>query len=334
MPNLGHSIFLPGRSLGGPIDVKGWKATTRKKFWRSNEEYEFRDEFSSKQIMFRTFTDRRAPTFRGRREQWPTKFSRSLKKLAWSSLSDYSLMFAFSEIEYYRECRNEFGWPELLVADWIPEKVDQLLKRLDLAEFARPPEKLCVAMSVIDFTKEESDFSQLRDAKQTDAIAYAKNMLSMFLDERKDWRLMNLGNGTSKSILAATQEKLEQGPPTSELIYLFTEGEEFLWNFEEKGIKCCVSATGPTKLQNLNAQNLPTCVPWPGRSRKGCGCMFGGDYHNGAKQQPPTCPVSSQALMAITGPGAKYSQISNEAARRQQRRMFFDTVQEVLDDYD
>mmetsp|Transcript_105069 Transcript_105069/g.165792 ORF Transcript_105069/g.165792 Transcript_105069/m.165792 type:complete len:315 (-) Transcript_105069:218-1162(-) len=89
---------------------------------------------------------------------------------------------------------------------------------------------------------------------------------------------------------------------TIEAVSLFTSGEEKLWEYRGKSIKCCTSTKGlPTKLQDMNANQLPAARSL-GKST-GCGYMFGNTYHNGPKRQG-TCPVrtlfaSSEDVAAI-----------------------------------
>lgn len=181
MPNMAHSDFLPGESVGAPIDVKGWSATTAKQlqiFSRTNES-EFQHQYTKFDIAFHTPAGN---------EQWPQKLSRALISLAEDRLSDYSLFFAVSRISKPALCRNKYRvWPQLVLGSWNP---------------GTGSEWLCVAMSVIDFTKEESDFGW-KDAKQTDAVHYAQNMLGMFVDDTLSKRLMGVGNVTFQVLSAA-----------------------------------------------------------------------------------------------------------------------------------
>jgi hypothetical protein len=191
MPNMAHASFLPGELVGAPIDVKGWSATTGKLltpltiFGKTNET-QFKQDYSRFDITLHT------PAGKG---QWPEKLSRSLKLLVEHSLSDYSLFFAITRIPDQGSCRNRFNWPQLILADWMPDK--------------KTSEKLCVAVSIIDFTKEESDFG-IMDAKQTNAIKYAQNMLGMFVDSNPSNRLVKLSESTFDELLQ-TQQTLVKG---------------------------------------------------------------------------------------------------------------------------
>lgn len=84
--------------------------------------------------------------------------------------------------------------------------------------------------------------------------------------------------------------------------HLFTAGNDFLWEYHGKAMKCCVSTAGkPVELQDLHAEELPAA-----RSigkKTGCGYMFGDTYHNGLRSyrgSEPTCPLPVEDLMAIS----------------------------------
>jgi|Transcript_60304 hypothetical protein len=107
---------------------------------------------------------------------------------------------------------------------------------------------------------------------------------------------------TTSSIEEAVLGEATEDVERMEAKHLFTSGSDFLWEYHGKAIKCCVSSAGkPTKLQDLNAEELPAARSWG--SRKGCGYMFGDTYHNGLRGHggsEPTCPLPVEDLMAIT----------------------------------
>lgn len=87
---------------------------------------------------------------------------------------------------------------------------------------------------------------------------------------------------------------------------LFTDPTKgFAWNYKDMAYKCCTStARKPTKLQDLNAEGLPSERSFGELS--GCGRMFGDTYHNGLKgykEAAPSCPVPASLLKEITGEG-------------------------------
>mmetsp|Transcript_105068 Transcript_105068/g.165789 ORF Transcript_105068/g.165789 Transcript_105068/m.165789 type:complete len:311 (-) Transcript_105068:218-1150(-) len=110
---------------------------------------------------------------------------------------------------------------------------------------------------------------------------------------------------TTTATTTTTEEKVETERDlleTLEAVALFTSGDEKLWAYNGKLVKCCVSSRGKlTKLQDMNANQLPAARSL-GKST-GCGYMFGNTYHNGPKRQG-TCPVrtlfaSSEDVAAI-----------------------------------
>jgi len=85
---------------------------------------------------------------------------------------------------------------------------------------------------------------------------------------------------------------------------LFTDGvEDFTWNYGKAAFKCCTSSAGKgTKLQDMNAEELPSARSFG--SLSGCGRMFGDTYHNGLKGYrgaAPSCIVPASVLKKITG---------------------------------
>jgi hypothetical protein len=108
---------------------------------------------------------------------------------------------------------------------------------------------------------------------------------------------------TEEQIAEEEDLDVEAGFDAMEIIIeakaLFTSGEENIWEYNGKEIKCCTSSSdSPTKLQDMTLKELPKARVFG--SPTGCGAMFGDTYHNGPKRHDK-CPVLASVLKEITG---------------------------------
>jgi len=96
------------------------------------------------------------------------------------------------------------------------------------------------------------------------------------------------------------------GECTAEIKHLFNDGQEHLWQYGGKSIKCCISSRAgkPAFLQDMKADLLPSEGAFGRWSKTGCGYMFGDTYHNGLKGHKGaylTCPVPVTRIMDLLG---------------------------------
>lgn len=228
------------------------------------------------------------------------------------------------------ECKHMMELPEFEQAKFTKRPTSTIMS--SITEDVRPSEYV-PALEDVRASKDVPALENVRDLDEEDILASEGETKKMHTAEEnkcdcgtgsvEEWEgktctckpapcevAGTVGDGPDCACLPGLQGEIAwhgpqaDGECTAEIKHLFTAEKEFLWEYKNESIKCCVSslAGNPTYLQNMKASKLPTKGSAGRWTRTACGYMFGDTYHNGLVSREGanlTCPVPVTKIMKI-----------------------------------